>query len=66
MAHKHDVVYVVQDGDYWAVKKPNAERASGLFDTQKEAINRAKELAGNGTIHIKGLDGKWRKITPYD
>lgn len=52
MAHKHDVVYVVQQGDDWAVKKPNAERASGLFDTQQEAIDRAKELAGSGTIHI--------------
>ena len=63
---KHNTVYVVQHDDEWAVKKPNAERASGVFPTQIEAIERAKELAGRGTIHIKGRDGKWRKITPFE
>lgn len=66
MALKHGVVYVVQKGGDWAVKKPNAERASGVFETQQEAIDRAQELAGAGTIRVKGRDGKWRKLTPFD
>ncbi len=64
--HKHNVVYVVQHGDGWAVKKPNAERASAVCPTQQEAVERAKELAGEGSIHIQGRHGKWRVITPFE
>ncbi len=65
-ANKHNVVYVVQHDDGWAVRKPKAERASGVFDTQQEAVERAKELAGNGTVHIQGRHGKLRSITPFE
>lgn len=65
-SHSHNVVYVVQHERGWAVKKPNAERASGVFTTQQEAIEYAKELAGKGTIHIQGRDGKYRTITPFE
>lgn len=65
-SHRHDTVYVVQHGDEWAVKKPNAERASAVLPTQREAIERAKELAGKGSIHIQGRDGKYRTITPFE
>jgi hypothetical protein len=64
--HKHNVVYVVQHGDEWAVKKPNAERASAILPTQQDAIERAKELAGEGSIHIQGRNGKYRTITPFE
>ncbi|MGH9541906.1 MAG: DUF2188 domain-containing protein [Terriglobales bacterium] len=37
-------VYVVNDGEFWAVKRPNAERASARFDTEEEVIERAREL----------------------
>jgi hypothetical protein len=55
--------YVVKHPDGWAVKKTDAERASGVFNTQKEAEGRAKEIVGNlggGEVRIQGKDGKWR------
>jgi hypothetical protein len=66
MARKHEEVFVIRHEDGWAVKKPNAERASGVFDTQADAIKRARELAGRGTVHIQGRRGKFRNETPFD
>lgn len=44
---KKDSVHVVPNGDRggWDVKRPHAERASGHFDTQAEAIDRAREIS---------------------
>lgn len=50
----------------WAVTKPNADRASGVFPTQAEAIQRAREIAGRGPVHIQGRHGKFRQETPFD
>ena len=54
------------DGEY-KVLKPDAQRASAVESTQKAAIERARELNPNATIHVErvrqvgpGLD-KWRK-----
>jgi hypothetical protein len=63
---KHNEVYVVQHGDQWAVTRPNAERASAVVPTQRDAIERAKEIAGRGPIHIQGRNGKFRTITPFE
>lgn len=55
--------YVVKDGDNWAVKKARAERASGKFDTQREAEQYAKQVVSNqggGEVRIQGQDGRWR------
>lgn len=55
--------YVVRRGEDWVVVGPNADRASGVFDTQAEAINRAREIVGNlggGEVTIQGRDGQWR------
>jgi hypothetical protein len=65
-SHKHNEVYVVQHPDGWAVKKPNAERASATAATQREAVDRAKEITGRGPIHIQSRTGKFRTITPFD
>ena len=65
-AQKHNVVYVIQHDDGWAVRKPKADRASGVFATKQEAVDRAKQLAGNGTVHIQGRHGKLRSITPFE
>lgn len=65
-SHKHNDVYVVHHDERWAIKKPNAERASAVADTQQEAIERAKELAGRGSIHVQGRHGKFRTITPFE
>lgn len=59
---KHDELIVEPRPDgRWGVKKPHAERSSAVVDSQKEAIARAKELAPEGDIKIKGRDGKFRK-----
>jgi hypothetical protein len=54
------------DGKY-KVLKPDADRASAVADTQKEAIDRARQLNPDATIHVErvrnvgpGRD-KWRK-----
>ena len=49
----------------WQVKAEKAEKALKLFDTQKEAIEYAKNVANNqeGNIVIHKTDGKIRKTT---
>lgn len=56
------------DGDY-AVKRPNAERASAVESTQGKAIKRAFEIDPNATVHVErvrdtkeGGRDKWRHI----
>jgi len=55
--------YVTRREDGWNVKKENAQRSSGHFDTQKEAEKAAKEYSSNtggGEVRIQGLDRKFR------
>ena len=54
-------------GDY-AIRRPGAERASGVEPTQAEAIDRASEIAPGATILVErvrdtsvGGRDKWRK-----
>jgi hypothetical protein len=56
-----------EEGDY-AIRKPNSERASGVEDTQADAIRRARELNPDATIHVervrhteRGKPDQWRK-----
>jgi hypothetical protein len=59
---KHDEYFVEKRPDgRWDVKKPHAERASVVADTQRAAIERAKALAPEGDIKVKGANGKFRK-----
>ena len=60
--HRGDEIFVKIHGQRWAVSKLNAERASGVFDTQAEAIARARELAGTAAIHIQGRHGKFKAV----
>jgi len=59
MTKKNQHHVVPQDGD-WAVKKAGAERASGVYQTKREAVDAGREISRNqGTefvIHKK--DGK--------
>ena len=55
--------FVVKHGNDWAVKKGGADRASGVFGTQREAEGYAKEVVGKlggGEVRIQGQDGRWR------
>ena len=54
-------------GDY-AIRRPASDRASGVEQTQAEAIERAGEIASNATILVErvrntnvGRRDKWRK-----
>jgi len=58
---KHDE-YIVEprhDGR-WNVKKPHAERASAVRDTQQEALKEARRMAPEGDIKLKGRSGRFR------
>lgn len=47
----------------WDVNKPGADRSSGHFDTQGEAIQRARQIlerSGGGELTIHGRDGRIR------
>ena len=49
--------------DGYTVKSNDANRAAGHFDTQKEAIDRAREIARNkeSEVVVHGTDGKIRQ-----
>ena len=55
--------HVAPSGGKWSVRRAGAERASGVFTTQREAITRAREIAKNqGTeLYIHGKDGRIRE-----
>lgn len=61
---REDDRHVVPDGEGgWKVERENAERASSLHDTQRDAIDRAREIvdnAGGGEVSIHGRDGQIR------
>ncbi len=62
-ALKHDEYFVeARDDGRWSIRKPHAERASAVEDTQREAIKRAKELAPEGDIKVKRLNGRFRHV----
>ena len=64
--NEHYFIEQTDDGRY-AVRGKGSERASGIFDTQKEAIERAKELNPNDHPDVErvrdtnqGGRDKWR------
>lgn len=59
--------HVVPNGEKWSVRRSGASRASGTFSTQKEAIERAKDIARNqGTeLYVHGRDGRIRERNSY-
>ena len=59
MADSH---HIVPHKDGWAVKRSGSERPSHVFDTQREAIDKAREISRNqGTeLLIHGKDARIR------
>jgi hypothetical protein len=56
------MVYRRNDGT-WANKKNDAERASSLHNTQREAIDAARDMLSHqrgGELSIQGLNGRIR------
>lgn len=57
-----------RDESDYAIRRPGAERASGVKQTQAEAIERAREIEPNASILVErvrntdvGGRDKWRK-----
>ena len=62
MSRNNRHVVPTSDGR-WAVRREGADRASGLFDTQRDAQNRARVIehnTGGGEVVIHGQDGRIR------
>jgi len=59
--------HVVPNGSKWSVRRAGASRASGTYDTQGEAIARARQLAKNESteLYIHGQDGRIRERSSY-
>lgn len=59
--------HVTPRGSKWSVRKAGASRASGVFDTQKEAVKEARKLARNQKteLYIHGRDGRIRERDSY-
>ena len=55
--------HVVPHPDGWAVRGEGNSRATSVHDTQREAINVAREIARNqgGELLIHGRDGQIRE-----
>ena len=64
---KHFYIERTPEGDFSA-KRGNAQRASAIEDTQREAVKRAHEIDPDAPIHIErvrhtkaGGPDKWRR-----
>jgi hypothetical protein len=59
--------HVVPEGGRWSVRRAGSTRASATFDTQEEAIIKARGLArAQGTeLYIHGRDGRIRARDSY-
>ncbi len=53
MAKKPNEIYIEQHPNGYAVLRPGAERASAITSTQREAIERAAEIAPTAAIHVE-------------
>jgi hypothetical protein len=69
MTNQKNELFIEQrtEGNY-AIRRPGAERASGVEQTQAEAIERAREINPNASILVErvrntnvGGRDKWRK-----
>ena len=59
--------FVVKRGDKWAVIGANNERATRITDTQKKAIDIAKNIAINqrSEMRVQNRNGKWCICNSY-
>lgn len=59
--------HVVPHEDGWAVRRGGADRATEVFDTQQQAIERAREISQNqgAELFIHRRDGAIRERDSY-
>ncbi len=63
--NQHHVVHNPQGG--WEVKKPNAERSSGHFDSKAEAVDAGRIMSQNQKTElvIHGENGKIQRADSH-
>jgi len=49
---KKEDQHLLPDGNNWIIKKENSKQASYTFDTKKEALNKAKNIANNESVNL--------------
>lgn len=59
--------HVMPAGGKWSVRSTGAKRATAVFDTQKEAVAKGRELAkaSKTELYIHGADGRIRERNSY-
>ena len=59
--------YVVRNDDAWGVRGEGNSRLTSRHDTQREAINAARDIARNqeSELRIQGRDGRFRDADSY-
>lgn len=59
--------HVAPRGEKWIVRRTGASRATGVFKTQGEAVERARDLAKSQRteLYIHGRDGRIRERNSY-
>lgn len=59
--------HVVPSGGKWVIRRAGASRATGTFETQNEAVARARDIARNQEteLYIHGRDGRIRERSSF-
>jgi uncharacterized protein YdaT len=59
--------HVIKEKEGWAVRKSGSERASGVYDTKKKAVDSARSAAKKegGELVIHARDGQIRESHSY-
>ena len=59
--------HVVPRGERWGVRRSGSSRVTVTYDTQTEAIEKAREIAKNQhtELYIHGRDGRIRERSSY-
>jgi uncharacterized protein YdaT len=59
--------HVVPSGGKWSVRRAGSSKASGTYETQREAVERAREIAQNQQteLYVHGRDGRIRERSSF-
>lgn len=59
--------YLYHNGNDWALKKQDADRASKVFTgmTKDEAVGKLSESVSNASVKIKKMDGTFQEERTY-
>ena len=60
-------LHVVPKDGKWSVRRTGSSRSSGIYNTQREAVEKAMQIARNQHVelYIHGRDGRIRERNSY-